>query len=116
MSQIKNRASFYFILGLIAAVSSVIFVLFSGIIGVFAVFFGIISAAYWCVYFYSIKYELSENNLVTENGVFIRRTRKIALSEIVLETRIGIGKTVLVTVLRTSGGSVIVFGQVPKAR
>lgn len=110
MDKIKSRASFYLILGLIAAFSSIIFILFLGIIGAVGVFFGLIAAAYWCVYFYSLKYELSKKALVTKNGVFIKRTRKIELSDVVLETRLAIGRTVFITLLRTSGGSVIVFG------
>ena len=115
MSGIKCRAPFYVILGLIAAICAVIYVLFTGIIRAAAVFFGIIASAYWCFYFYSLRYELSENDLVAENGFFIRKTRRIALNEIVFESRIHIGKTVLVTVLRTAGGSLIVFGGLPGA-
>lgn len=115
MDKIKSRASFYVVLGLVTAVCSVICVLFAGVIRAAAVFFGIIAGIYWCVYFYSISYELSEGELMAQNGFFIRKTRKITLSEVVLESKISMGKTVLVTVLRTAGGSIIVFGGLPGA-
>lgn len=113
MSGIKCRAPFYVILGLIAAICAVIYVLFTGIIRAASVFFGIIAGIYWCVYFYSISYELSDGELMAQNGFFIRKTRKIALSEVVLKSKISMGKTVLVTILRTAGGSIVIFGDIP---
>ncbi len=77
----------------------------------FVLIFGAAAAVYWCIYFYSISYELSENELVATSGIFIKKVRKIALSDIVLEMRISIGKMFLATILRTSGGSVVVFGK-----
>lgn len=114
MSKIKSRASFYLFLAAIAAVSCLLFVLLWGILRVFVVLFGLIAAVYWSVYFYSLKYDVSDNSLIAENGIFIRKTRKIELSEIVLETRIGIGETVFVTILRTAGGGLVVFGKLGK--
>ena len=109
----KNRAAFFLILGAIAVFMFVFYVFFSEaevFLKFFAAAFGATAAVYWCIYFHSITYELSENELTAKNGIFIKKTRKITLSDIVLEMRISIGKTVLATILRTSGGSLVVFG------
>ncbi len=77
----------------------------------FVLIFGTVAALYWCIYFHSVTYELSENELTATSGLLIKKIRKIMLSDIVLEMRISIGKTVLITIVRTSGGSVVIFGK-----
>lgn len=81
----------------------------------FVLVFALAIAAYWCIYFHSITYELSENELVAKSGFFIKKIRKILLSDIVLEMRISIGRTILATIVRTSGGSVVIFGKLQLA-
>lgn len=112
MSVIKSRASFFAVLGLIAAAFAVIFVLFSGIIRAAAALFLAIAAAYWSVFFHTIGYGLKDGELTVLSGVFIRRARKIELSEVVLETSISIGSLVFFTLLRTAGGGIMIFGKI----
>ncbi len=111
MDKIKCRSSFYFILISIAVVSCLLFFLLWGILKVVAVAAGIIAEMLWCVYFYSLKYSVCGNSLIAKSGILFRKTRKIDLSDIVLEMRISIGKTVLVTILNTAGGAIVVFGK-----
>lgn len=111
MDKIKCRSSFYFILISIAVVSCLLFFLLWGIFKAVAVTAGIIAEMLWCVYFYSLKYSVCENSFIAKSGILFRKTRKIDLSDIVLEVRISIGRTVLATIVRTSGGSVVIFGK-----
>ncbi len=111
LNKIKSRSSFYFILMSIAVVSCLLFFLLWGILKVIAVGAGIIAEILWCVYFYSLKYSVCGNSLIAKSGILFRKTRKIDLSEIVLETRIGIGTAVFVTILNTAGGTMAVFGK-----
>ncbi len=80
-------------------------------IRIFAVIFGGLAAAYWCVYYHSIKYELSGNDLIAKSGIIIKKTRKAELSSIISKTTAGIGKSVFISVLYTPYGSMIIFGK-----
>ena len=112
MGRIKNRAFFYFMLGVIAAVFTVLSVVLPGIFRVISAALGAVIAALWCFYFRSIKYAITEKYLVAESGILFRKKRKIALSDVILETRISVGKTVFLTILRTSGCSAVIFGRI----
>lgn len=81
------------------------------LIRIFAVIFVGLAAAYWCVYYHSIKYELSGNDLISKSGIIIKKTRKTELSSIISKTTAGIGKSVFISVLHTPYGSMIIFGK-----
>lgn len=103
---------FYLIFGIIAAVFSLLSVIFSGVLRVVLAAAGMICVAYWCVYFSSIRYELSEKYITAESGIFIKKTRKTALSDVILEKHISVGEIVFITILRTSGSSTVIFGRI----
>lgn len=111
MIVIKCRVVFYFIAGIIAAVFAALFVVFSGVLQVVAAVLGIAAEVLWSVYFSTFRYCVCREFIVIKSGIFIKRTKKIALSDVVFETRLAVGKTVFLTVLRTAGGKAILFGR-----
>lgn len=111
MSITKSRAVFYLICGGITAVFAALFLLFTGVWRVITVILAVIITALWCAYFSSLRYEICGDMVVVKSGVIVRRTQKIALSEVIFETRVGIAGSVFLTVLRTAGGKAVLFGR-----
>lgn len=76
-----------------------------------AVFAYIILSVIWWLYYHSLEYTYSNNNIVINSGVIFRR-KKILPPENIL-WKMGLSSPLIrgdfVTVLHTSGGSIILF-------
>ena len=72
---------------------------------------GILTAAIWILYFYTIKYEISDEILTIKSGIFFKKTKIIPLKKILLKSRYAIGETVFLTIIRTAGSIAVIYGE-----
>lgn len=72
---------------------------------------GILTAILWNIYFYTIKYEISDEILTIKSGIIFRKTKIIPLKKILLKSSYSIGKTVFLTIIRTAGSFAVIFGE-----
>ena len=73
---------------------------------------GILTAAIWILYFYTIKYEISDEILTIKSGIFFKKTKIIPLKKILLKSSYSVGKTVFLTIIRTAGSFAVIFGEI----
>lgn len=73
------------------------------------------ACAYFALYFFSLKYYVSDNTLYISGGIIFRKTRILPLERVLWRTRLTapFGSAVLITVLHTAGGGVVIFSEPP---
>ena len=73
---------------------------------------GVLTAIIWILYFNTIKYEINEEILTINSGIFFKKTKIIPLKKILLKSSYSVGKTVFLTIIRTAGSFAVIFGEI----
>ena len=113
MKIIRNKTYFFAFSAILALAAAAACLIYENIPAriIFAVA-GILAETALTLHFFSIKYAVSDNCLEIKSGIFFKRVKKIAIDKIILTSRFYIGKTVVLTVIKTAGPSSVIFGDI----
>ncbi|MGN1421963.1 MAG: hypothetical protein ACI4XA_01170 [Oscillospiraceae bacterium] len=73
-----------------------------------------LAGAWWTAYYRALEYERCGGILTVKSGVFFRRDRRVRIGEILWISRAAVRflrSSALFTVLHTSGGNIVIFGE-----
>lgn len=108
----KNYNLFFVLNSLFLAIFAlIIFVIENDITEIILFSIGIFLAIIWDFHYFTIKYEISYDNLTIKSGIIFKRTKTIPLEKTVLKSVYSVGKTVFLTIIRTSGSFAVIFGE-----
>ncbi len=96
---------------MLTATAGAALAVFFPIVGVLLILSGALAAYWWYMYFKQLDYADKGNEILIHSGVLIKKSKRLAKSNILWTNCVRLFGKPVVTVLHTGGGSVVVFAE-----